>query len=149
MLQAPYILLAEDSDDDTYFARRCFAASGSNLELKRCTDGSEVIGALEQCGANLPTAVILDLKMPKVDGFETLEWIRRNKKFEQVPVVVLSSSPLQQDVDRAKQLGANEYMVKPNSLTELERMLSELAVRLSVKVAASGTAGADLPRPTV
>ena len=132
MLQAPYILLAEDSDDDTYFARRCFAASGTTFELKRCNNGKEVVLALQTCGEDLPRAVILDLKMPLMDGFEALDWIRHQHTYDGVPVVILSSSPLQQDVDRARQLGATEYLVKPNSLGDLEKLLKALATRLLV-----------------
>ena len=130
MLKAPYILLAEDSDDDTFFARRCFAASGITFDLQRCADGKELVATLERCGSAPPCAVILDLKMPLMDGFETLQWIRQQPAYQKLPVVILSSSGLAQDRNRARELGASEYLVKPNTLAELERVLKELAERL-------------------
>ncbi len=131
MLEAPYILLAEDSDDDNYFAQRCFAASDIRFELRRCTDGSDVVRHLESCGSDLPRAIILDLKMPLMDGFETLEWIRRHAACRSMTVVILSSSGLAEDRERARLLGASEYLVKPHSLGDLEKMLKDLAMRLA------------------
>ena len=131
MLEALYILLADDSDDDAFFAQRCVAAAGQAFEIRRCSNGAELIHALASCGADLPRAVILDLKMPLMDGFETLQWIRRQPTFRSLPVVVLSSSSLQEDQDRARSLGANEYLVKPSSLHQLERMIKDLLTRLS------------------
>jgi CheY-like chemotaxis protein len=131
MLEAPYILLAEDNDDDTFFAERCFAASGQKFELKRCVNGTHVVRALESCGSELPRAVILDLKMPLMDGFEALQWIRQRPAYQTLPVIVLSSSGLPEDQERARALGATEYLVKPNSLSDLERLLKNLAARLA------------------
>src|SRR5688572_31076372 len=131
MLEAPLILLADDSDDDAFFARRCFAISGHPFEIRRCSNGTELIRALESCGPNLPRAVILDLKMPLMNGFETLQWIRRQPSLLTLPVIILSSSSLQEDQDRARALGATEYLVKPTSLAQLERMIKDLLSRLS------------------
>ena len=131
MLGAPYILLAEDNDDDTFFAQRCFAASGQPFELRRCSNGGQLIQELQSSGAKLPSAVILDLKMPFMDGFETLEWIRRQPAYSALPVIILSSSPLAEDRERARVLGATEYLVKPNTLGELEKALKGLAMRIA------------------
>ena len=131
MLEALYILLADDSDDDAFFAQRCFAAAGQAFEIRRCSNGAELIRALESCGSDLPRAVVLDLKMPFMDGFETLQWIRGQPSLRTLPVVVLSSSSLQEDQDRARALGASEYLVKPSTLHQLERMIKDLLSRLS------------------
>jgi CheY-like chemotaxis protein len=130
MLEAPYILLAEDNDDDTYFARRCFAAAGIQLELKRCSNGVEITTELKGCGAHLPLAVMLDLKMPFMDGFDTLKWIREQPALAHLPVVILSSSGLEEDRKRAKALGCSEFLVKPSSLGDLELLLKKLVERL-------------------
>src|SRR5688572_2460986 len=139
MLEAPYILLAEDSDDDTFFAHRCFAAADQPFELRRCNNGDHLVHALQSCGADLPSAVILDLKMPLMDGFETLEWIRRQPAYNTLPVIILSSSPLAEDQERARVLGATEYLVKPNTLGELEKVIKDLAMRIA--------SGLTLPTP--
>jgi CheY-like chemotaxis protein len=137
MLKAPYILLAEDSDDDTFFTRRCLAAAGIELELRRCADGLQVCEFLRKCGDDLPLAIVLDLKMPLMDGFETLQWIREQPAFGHLPIVILSSSEMQQDVARAKKLGCTEYLVKPHSLPELEKLLKGLIERLLAKAGIS------------
>ena len=131
MLEAPYILLADDSDDDAFFALRCFAVSGRDFEIRRCSNGAEIVRALESCGVDLPRAVILDLKMPLMDGFETLRWVRRQPAFKALSVIILSSSNLEEDQDRARALGANEYLVKPSQFAQLEQLLKELASRLA------------------
>ena len=130
MLEAPYILLAEDSDDDTFFARRCFAAAGIQLELKRCSNGVEITTELRSCGQHLPLAVVLDLKMPLMDGFDTLKWIREQPSLAHLPVVIFSSSGLDEDRNRASALGCNEFLVKPTSLVDLEKLLKNLVERL-------------------
>lgn len=132
MLEAPYILLAEDSDDDTFFARRCLAAAGISLNLKRCSNGVEILTELKNCGSHLPLAVILDLKMPLMDGFDTLKWIREQPAFAHLPVVIFSSSGLDEDRNRAAALGCTEFLVKPSSLADLEKTLKELVERLWV-----------------
>lgn len=137
MLEAPYILLAEDSDDDTFFTRRCLAAAGCELELRRCLDGLQVCNALQSCGEDLPLAIVLDLKMPLMDGFETLQWIREQPAFSNVPVVILSSSDLQQDLARAHKLGCTEYLVKPHLLADLEKLLKGLVERLLARAGIS------------
>jgi CheY-like chemotaxis protein len=138
MLKAPCILLAEDSDDETFFAERCFAASGIDFELRRATDGNQLVRALEACGTELPRAIILDLKMPLMNGFETLEWIRQRPAYRTLPVIILSSSAMAEDQDRARSLGATEYLVKPHSLLELEKLLKDLAMRLVATIPAAG-----------
>lgn len=144
MLRAPYILLAEDSEDDLFFARRCLAASGIELELRRCADGLEICSHLQKCDDDLPLAIILDLKMPLMDGFETLQWIREQSAFKHLPVIILSSSDMPQDLARAKKLGCTEYLVKPNGLRNLEKLLKNLIERL---LATAGiTAASDSPK---
>ncbi len=63
----------------------------------------------------MPSLLLLDLKMPQVDGFRVLQWLRENPLLKRLPVVVLSSSGEQRDVDRAHELGANGYSVKPSA----------------------------------
>jgi CheY-like chemotaxis protein len=129
MLKVPFILFAEDSEDDTYFARRCFKTAGIEIELRRCCNGVELIRDLQSCEADLPLGIILDLKMPLMDGFETLKWIREQPAYRQLPVVILSSSALMEDQVRARELGCTEYLVKPGSLAKLEDLLRGLVKR--------------------
>jgi CheY-like chemotaxis protein len=153
MLEAPYILLADDSDDDTYFAKRCFAAAGTQLLLKHCSNGLEIQRALESCGPHLPLAVILDLKMPFMDGFDTLKWIRNQAAFAHLPVVILSSSDMDEDRFRAQQLGCTEFLVKPMELCDLEKLVKELVERVLARttgtvISAAAGVSAKTPHPS-
>ena len=153
MLEAPFILLADDSDDDTYFAKRCFAAVGSHLNLKHCSNGLEVQSALLACGSHLPLAIILDLKMPLMDGFDTLKWIRGHAAFAHLPVVILSSSGMEEDRFRARQLGCTEFLVKPMELAELQKLIKDLVDRLLAKgagpvISVASEVSAGTPHPS-
>jgi CheY-like chemotaxis protein len=71
---------------------------------------------------------LLDLKMPMVDGFEVLRWVRANPELKRLLVVVLTSSDLQSDVDRAYDLGANSYLLKPVEFSEMVNMIARFEV---------------------
>jgi len=94
----------------------------AHIRLAAVCDGKEAMQYLEADGKfsdgtkyPVPDVVLLDLKMPRIDGFEFLEWLRAQSPdhYRFLPVVVMSSSALRQDVDRAYALGANSYLVKP------------------------------------
>jgi CheY-like chemotaxis protein len=144
MLKAPYILLGEDSEADTYFARRCFAAAGIKATLRRCANGAELCDYLRHHKKQPPVAVILDLKMPFMDGFETLKWIRQSRTFKEIPVVILSSSGLDEDRARAEKLGCTEYLEKPTSLAKYEVLMKGLAHRLVTNAAIAEISASQL-----
>jgi CheY-like chemotaxis protein len=114
------ILLAEDREDDILLIRKSFARAYITNPLHVVRDGEELIAYLEGEGkyANrdeypLPDLLLLDLKMPRKDGFEVLAWIRKHPTLRSLPVVVLTSSENMRDVNNAYQLGANSFLVKP------------------------------------
>ena len=114
------ILLAEDREDDILLIRKSFARAYITNPLQVVRDGEELIAYLEGEGkyANrdeypLPDLLLLDLKMPRKDGFEVLAWIRKHPTLRSLPVVVLTSSENMRDVNNAYQLGANSFLVKP------------------------------------
>jgi CheY-like chemotaxis protein len=133
------ILLVEDRQDDIEIIRRAFDQVGLLNPLQIVRDGEEAIDYLRGSGkyANrteypLPDLVLLDLKMPKIDGFQTLEWIRHQSGIRSIPVVVLTSSEMLRDVNRAYSLGANSFLVKPTDFqnsVELARVLREYWVK--------------------
>jgi DNA-binding response OmpR family regulator len=75
----------------------------------------------------MPKLVLLDLKMPRLNGFDVIEWMRRHQPWKLTPIIILSSSALPQDVNRAYELGANAYMVKPADFRALERLFRTIA----------------------
>ena len=109
------ILLVEDSPDDAYFFERALRRASIPCDFHHASDGK---AAIELLGANakansLPQAVFLDLKMPVMNGFEVLEWLEQQPFASDLPVFVLSGSNQQSDRERARLLGAADYLVKP------------------------------------
>ena len=102
--------------------------------MVHCPDGEALICSLRESitSGPLPAFVLLDLRMPKMSGLEALRWIRMTPELKTLPVVVLSSSPLPQDMELATLLGATSYLVKPGSFHELCRMVEELLVRFGI-----------------
>jgi CheY-like chemotaxis protein len=114
------ILLVEDREDDVFLVRKAFEKAYIINPLQVVRDGHEAVAYLKGEGsyANrieypLPSLVLLDLKLPGMDGFEVLQWIRQEPSLRSLPVVVLTSSDQIRDVNAAYQLGANSFLVKP------------------------------------
>lgn len=128
------ILLAEDNPDDAFFIQRAFHTAEIRNPLFVVSNGQQAIDFMSGKGRYadrsvypLPHLVLCDLKMAGVSGFEVIEWIRANPQTRRVPIVVLSSSALPQDVNRAYTLGANAYMVKPADARALDRLFRTIA----------------------
>ena len=126
------ILIGEDSEDDGFFLKRGFRNIGLKNPVQILTDGAKVIDYLRGEGefedrANFPfpSVLFLDIKMPRVDGFQVLEWLRDHQQCKVIPTLMFSSSDQPEDVERAYQLGANAYLEKPASLAELEDILRD------------------------
>ena len=116
------ILLAEDDETDVLLLRRAFDEAGVPYGLQVAADGQAAIDLLRsvepQGGARAPALVLLDLKMPRRNGLQVLEWIRQQSALRCLPVFMFSSSDLVDDVEPAYALGANIYLVKPSSTTQ-------------------------------
>jgi len=129
------ILLAEDREDDILLIRKAFRKAFVNNPLHVVRDGEEAISYLSGEGIYsnreefpLPDLLLLDLKMPRVDGFEVLMWIRAQPELSSLRVVVLTSSDQLRDVNRAYKLGANSFMVKPVDFEDVVHMSKFLTV---------------------
>ncbi|HYG36168.1 MAG TPA: response regulator [Clostridia bacterium] len=120
------VLYVEDDENDIFFLRHAFEAAGITNPLLIARHGQEAmeyfsnIGNLPEQGGpqSLPCLILLDLKMPRISGLELLHWLRHESGLPQLPVVVLSSSAHLEDVDRAYELGANAFVVKPTSVDD-------------------------------
>jgi CheY-like chemotaxis protein len=126
------ILVAEDDSADAYFLQRAFSRSGIPVRLQFVRDGQEAVDYLRGEGPfadrsvhPMPHLVLLDLKMPRLNGFDVLEWIRQEPAFKHLMVVIFSASDEPRDIGRAYTLGANEYLVKPHSIEELNRLVGQ------------------------
>lgn len=114
------ILLVEDNPDDEELTRVAFQESHIANELMVTRDGAEaldyIFGTGPFAGRDLdimPSVILLDLKLPKVDGLEVLRRLRSEERTKRIPVVILTSSKEQEDVVRSYDLGANSYVRKP------------------------------------
>ena len=135
------ILVAEDREDDILLIKRAFAAMPVAHTMVVVEDGAEVIAYLkgEDKYANreefpLPDLLLLDLKMPTVDGFEVIKWVRSQPGLAALRVLVLTSSDEIRDVNRAYSLGANSFLVKPydfEDFVQLSRTIQEFWLKLS------------------
>ena len=133
MLDHVPILLAEDDENDIFLMGRAFDRAGLPNPLFVVRNGQQVIDYLAGTGDYaqrdkhpLPGLVLLDLKMPWMDGFDVLKWLRTHAQFDTLPVVVLTSSKLQIDVDKSRQFGVYDYRVKPHEFSDLVRLLDDV-----------------------
>lgn len=127
------VLVADDDQNDINLLRRAFQKAGIEVPITTVRDGEEAIHYLhgdkefaDRTAFPIPTLLLLDLKMPRADGFEVLEWLRRQAGLKRMPVIVMTSSDEPQDVDRAYDLGANSFVKKPDDFTDLTRISQKL-----------------------
>ena len=125
-MAAPTILLVEDDPNDQLLFNRAVRKAEIPATVEVAADGDAAIARLDE-GASPPSLVLLDLKLPRRSGFEVLAWIKAHTELRRVPVVVLTSSGEAADVQRAYNLGANSYLVKPGNSAELQDLVRELA----------------------
>ena len=149
------ILLVEDDPNDVLLIQRAFQKAGLADSLKVVNDGDEAIEYLTGHGRfddrslfPLPYLLLLDLKMPGTDGFEVLRWARNQENLKRLLIVVLTSSNLQADVDRAYELGANSYLVKPVSFDEMVHLIQRFEAYWSeINRTPSSPASPETTRP--
>lgn len=129
------ILLAEDDPGDVFRIERAFRKAYTNVCLEIVSDGEQAIQYLsgqapyqDRERYPLPALVLLDLKLPRYSGFEVLTWLRQTSNLKNLPVVVLTSSDQQADIERAYELGANSYLTKPPNPTTLLEMVQALGL---------------------
>ncbi|WP_207533660.1 response regulator [Desertivirga arenae] len=123
MSKEKVILIAEDDADDRLLIREAFAESGSAAMLIFFENGEELLNYLKDFSkeeaAILPDLFILDLNMPKTNGTEVLSYLKAQNIFQDIPVIVLTTSKLKEDEETALSMGAAGFFSKPSSFTEL------------------------------
>ena len=124
------LLIAEDDENDVFFLQHAFAKANIANPLQIVRDGQEAIDYLEghdgfadRNAYPLPDLMLLDLKMPKLNGFDVLGWLRQKPGLKRLLVTILTSSDQPNDINRAYDLGANSYLVKPHGTNELAELV--------------------------
>jgi CheY-like chemotaxis protein len=148
----PPILVAEDEEADVFLLNRARERAEIPNPLVCVTDGEGIVQYLtsappfhDRARHPFPGLILLDLKMPRMTGFEVLAWVKARPEFHHIPIVVLTSSNHGTDRQQAMELGAKQYLVKPTSITELIPMLKELHAQWLGADPAGGTQPGKLP----
>lgn len=123
------ILLVEDNEDDVLLTQRAFRKAGIPNELIVARDGIQALDALKQgpFEKSLPALVLLDLKLPKIDGMEILKRLRDDQRTKVARVVVLTSSREEKDIQRCAELGANSFIRKPVDFNEFLKAVDTIS----------------------
>ena len=127
----PPILLVDDSEDDLLLIKRLFERAGIKNPLVTFHNAPALFSFLtalvsDPDTGSIPSAVFTDLKMPGLDGFDVITWIREKPVFRDLPVVMLSGSGQDQDVKRAHALGVTKYLVKLPEPDELAKIVADV-----------------------
>ena len=129
MENAPDILLVEDNPDDAGLTIRALKKNNLANNLVHLTDGEEALKFLfDGSGNHIPKLILLDLKMPKVDGIEVLRRIKSDVDRKVIPVVVLTSSKEEKDIVESYKLGVNAYIVKPVDFEKFVKAVADLGL---------------------
>jgi CheY-like chemotaxis protein len=127
------VLLAEDDENDTALFKRAFKQVGIKNPLQIVRDGDEAIEYLKGEGRfsdrtkyPLPTLLLLDLKMPRTNGFQVLQWVRQQPTLKALRVLVLTTSTEIRDVNLAYELGANSFLVKSLDIQDFAALVSQI-----------------------
>jgi len=128
------VLLVEDDLNDIFIVKRAFKMADIPTPLQVVTDGQEAIAYLrgdgkyaERDAFPLPKLMVMDIRMPRRNGFEVLEWVKQGERLlRRIPIVIVSSSDNPGDINRAYELGANAYMVKPMNFRAVEHLFETI-----------------------
>ena len=124
-----YLLYADDDADDKEIMRDMIESIDPRLEVVTVENGLEVLEFLRSLPDNavFPCFIILDMNMPQFDGIQTLQNLKSDLQFKEIPVVMFSTSSQRQDIDLSLQLGAQDFITKPIHSDELSRITSRFS----------------------
>ena len=128
MSTAVEILLVEDSPQDAELAIRALRKNHLANHLLHLEDGQEALDYLFSEINDMPRLILLDLKMPRVDGLDVLRALKRDEKRKVIPIVVLTSSKEERDIVESYKLGVNAYIVKPVDFDQFVKAVTQVGL---------------------
>jgi CheY-like chemotaxis protein len=146
------VLVAEDNEDHLFLTVRALReVDGVHLEIETVRDGEQALDFIHRrkqyAKKSLPHLVLLDIKMPKVDGLQVLRELKSTPELRAIPAVVLSSSERPEDIDETYRLGGNSYVTKPSNVTGLRDGLRRLGAYWAGMVSFPQVNGSAAPTP--
>lgn len=133
------VIVIDDEPDDLFFIRRLFEKGGAKNPVVTFLDSEDAMSFLSAIRIVVskvpeftPCVLFTDIKMPKLDGFELLRWIRKQREFDPLTLVAMSSSDEEKDVELAQKLGADRYLIKYPSPETLAELIADAALKSSV-----------------
>lgn len=127
------IVLTDDDEDDRFFFQEALDALNFDITYNQFEDGSELMNHLKSTLINLPSLLFLDLNMPKKSGLECLKEIRADEVLKDLFVIIYSTSSSENDILKAYEVGADNYLSKPTSFKNLKSSLFNILTRLEKK----------------
>ena len=131
--QSPVVLMVDDDDEDVYLTRRAFRSCGARCRFDHVNDGESLFAWLDNVGdytdperAPRPQLILMDINMPRENGLELLGRLRRSVRHSQIPVIMLSTSVADRDVDDAYRLGANSFIGKPTTASGMQEIARQV-----------------------
>jgi len=128
-----HVLVADDDRNDFLLVQLAFQKAGHSVTLSHVLDGQQAVDYLtaarqfkDRAGKSVPDLLLLDLKMPMMDGFDVLTFLKVHPSLNTLPVVVLSASQIEEDIARAVKLGARDFLTKPADFGDLVNMVRAL-----------------------
>lgn len=131
-MKAPIILIAEDDADDRMIIEDALNETNNEVNVEFVHDGSQLIEYLENNlkasqGKALPTIIILDLNMPKIDGRQALAFVKGHDAFKRIPTIILTTSHAAEDIEKTYDLGVNSFITKPSNYSEMVQIAKRLS----------------------
>lgn len=126
------VLIVDDDSDDVFAIRRAFDDGRLDVALTEINGGKDVLAHLSDASNVKPDLILLDINMPRMNGFEVLETLSHNKDWAHIPVIVLSTSSFEADRVKSLELGAVDFATKFASMDELGHWVRKIEIRLEM-----------------
>jgi len=120
------VIVGDDDANDRFFLQRAFQKIYPDVTVDIARNGEEVIHFLKNDSQPVPSLLLIDSMMTKINGFDVLEWLRPQKQFQQLPVVMLTGQLSDANATRAREYGVKAYLTKPEDMTGLEALVKDL-----------------------